>query len=225
MKNSKKVDMFLGIILFIYSAIVWIVPWEKNGCLVLAYIFTVVAFLFQRVVWKITWDNSETSMSKFYGISIFRIGILYLTVQIGLSFVVILFSKIIPNWISILLYIIVLGLFLIGLIGGTQIKEQIDRMETEQKKDTKFIKKMRVESEYLYQRYSSQEKLKMISDKVKYSDPVSMDELVNEEKELALLLLQMEQLLQKNEIERFELVADDFLTKLERRNNLCKMYK
>ena len=105
MKNSKKVDMFLGIILFIYSAIVWIVPWEKNGCLVLAYIFTVVAFLFQRVVWKITWDNSETSMSKFYGISIFRIGILYLTVQIGLSFVVILFSKIIPNWISILLYI------------------------------------------------------------------------------------------------------------------------
>ena len=225
MKNSKKVDMFLGIILFIYSAIVWIVPWEKNGCLVLAYIFTVVAFLFQRVVWKITWDNSETSMSKFYGISIFRIGILYLTVQIGLSFVVILFSKIIPNWISILLYIIVLGLFLIGLIGGTQIKEQIDRMETEQKKDTKFIKKMRVESECLYQRYSSQEKLKMISDKVKYSDPVSMDELVNEEKELALLLLQMEQLLQKNEIERFELVADDFLTKLERRNNLCKMYK
>lgn len=118
-----------------------------------------------------------------------------------------------------------LGLFLIGLIGGTQIKEQIDRMETEQKKDTKFIKKMRVESECLYQRYSSQEKLKMISDKVKYSDPVSMDELVNEEKELALLLLQMEQLLQKNEIERFELVADDFLTKLERRNNLCKMYK
>ena len=116
-------------------------------------------------------------------------------------------------------------LFLIGLIAATQIKEQIDRMETEQKKDTKLIKKMRVESDYLYQRYSSQEKLKLIADKIKYSDPVSMDELEDEEKELALLLTQMEQLLQNNEVERFESMVDEFLTKLERRNNLCKMYK
>ena len=118
-----------------------------------------------------------------------------------------------------------LGAFLIGLIASTQIKEQIDRMETEQKKDTKLIKKMRVESDYLYQRYSSQEKLKLIADKIKYSDPVSMDELEDEEKELALLLTQMEQLLQNNEVERFESMVDEFLTKLERRNNLCKMYK
>lgn len=71
MKNSKTMWIFLGIILAIYSSIVWIVPWEKNGCLVLSYIFTVVAFLFQGVVWKISWDNSETAMSKFYGIPIF----------------------------------------------------------------------------------------------------------------------------------------------------------
>ena len=225
MKNSKTMWIFLGIILAIYSSIVWIVPWEKNGCLVLSYIFTVVAFLFQGVVWKISWDNSETAMSKFYGIPIFRVGIIYLVVQICLSFVVVLLSKVIPYWIPILLYIIVLGAFLIGLIAATQIKEQIDRMETEQKKDTKLIKKMRVESDYLYQRYSSQEKLKLIADKIKYSDPVSMDELEDEEKELALLLTQMEQLLQNNEVERFESMADEFLTKLERRNNLCKMYK
>lgn len=115
--------------------------------------------------------------------------------------------------------------FPIQLFIDTQIKEQIDRMETEQKKDTKLIKKMRVESDYLYQRYSSQEKLKLIADKIKYSDPVSMDELEDEEKELALLLTQMEQLLQNNEVERFESMVDEFLTKLERRNNLCKMYK
>lgn len=81
---------------------------------------------------------------------------------------------------------------------------------------------MRVESDYLYQRYSSQEKLKLIADKIKYSDPVSMDELEDEEKELALLLTQMEQLLQNNEVERFESMVDEFLTKLERRNNLVK---
>ena len=42
---------------------------------------------------------------------------------------------------------------------------------------------------------------------------------------MALLLTQMEQLLQNNEVERFESMVDEFLTKLERRNNLCKMYK
>lgn len=47
----------------------------------------------------------------------------------------------IPYWIPILLYIIVLGAFLIGLIAATQIKEQIDRMETEQKRTQNLLRK------------------------------------------------------------------------------------
>ena len=224
-KNRNVMYLLLGISLAIYSAIVWIVPWEKNGLLVLSYCFTVVAFLFQGILWKMSWEQSESAMSKFYGISILRLGIIYLAVQIVLSFIIILASKVIPNWIPILLYIILLGMFLVGILATTKVKEQIDVLETRQKESTLSMKKLRIEAEYLSDTYTTQKKLETIAEKLRYSDPVSSDALMEEEKELVLLLEQVSQALQDENQELFDTLADEFLSKLEKRNRLCKMYK
>lgn len=224
-KNRNVMYLLLGISLAIYSAIVWIVPWEKNGLLVLSYCFTVVAFLFQVILWKMSWEQSESAMSKFYGISILRLGIIYLAVQIVLSFIIILVSKVIPNWIPILLYIILLGMFLVGIVATTKVKEQIDVLETRQKESTLSMKKLRIEAEYLSDTYTTQKKLETIAEKLRYSDPVSSDALMEEEKELVLLLEQVSQALQDENQKLFDALADEFLSKLEKRNRLCKMYK
>lgn len=225
MKNCKVMYLLLGILLAVYSAIVWIVPWEKNGLLVLSYCFTVVAFLVQGILWKVAWDKSETAMNKFYGIPILRLGIIYLAVQVILSFMIIFSSKVIPNWIPILLYIILLGLFMAGILATTKVKEQIDVLESSQKKTTHFMKKMRVEAEYLSDTYTTQKKMVTIAENLQYSDPVSSDALLGEEKELAMLLEQVGQSLQNDNQELFDRLADEFLSKLEKRNRLCKMYK
>ncbi|MDD5949048.1 MAG: hypothetical protein PUC39_04885 [Lachnospiraceae bacterium] len=172
-----------------------------------------------------SWEQSESAMSKFYGISILRLGIIYLAVQIVLSFIIILASKVIPNWIPILLYIILLGMFLVGILATTKVKEQIDVLETRQKESTLSMKKLRIEAEYLSDTYTTQKKLETIAEKLRYSDPVSSDALMEEEKELVLLLEQVSQALQDENQELFDTLADEFLSKLEKRNRLCKMYK
>lgn len=225
MKNRKTMFLLLGISLILYSAIVWIVPWQKNFLMILSYIFTVIAFAAQGVLWKYAWQNSDNAMSKFYGIPVIRIGVIYLIIQTIISVLVMLGSERIPTWIPTLVYIVLLGAFLIGTILSVKIKDQIDTLEVAQKKETHVIKKLRVEADYLSNTYRENEKLQTIKDDLKYSDPVSSDALREEEKELALLMEQMGQALKENEMGKFTQVADEFIVKLKKRNKLCKIYK
>lgn len=225
MKNRKVMYILLGIAFVVYSAIVWLIPWEKNTLLVLSYIFSLIAFTAQGILWKFAWEDSDTAMNKFYGIPILRLGIIYLMIQVIIGFIVMAASTVLPYWIAILIYILLLGAFAFAVIVATQIKEQIDTMEVNQKQETHFIKRLRVEASYLYDTYTGNEKLRQISEKLKYSDPVSAEELQEEEKELALLLEQIKQSLQEGKEEESASMADEFLAKLEKRNQLCKMYK
>ncbi len=223
-KNRKEVFAFVGIAFILYSAFVWLIPWEKNALLILSYLFSFVAFLAQAIVWKMAWENSDTAMSKFYGIPVMRLGLIYLITQVISSFIVMLFSEI-PSWIPVLWYIIVLCLFLMGIISSVKIKEQIDHMETEQKRTTSPIKELRAEAEYLYHAYPENKKLLQIKNKLMYSDPVSSDKLLEQEMTLKLLLKQIQQALEQNKQDETENLADHFLVELEKRNTFCKMNK
>lgn len=225
MKNRKVMYILLGIAFVVYSAIVWLIPWEKNTLIVLSYIFSLISFAAQGILWKFAWEDSDTAMNKFYGIPILRLGIIYLMLQVIIGFLVMAASTVLPYWIAILIYILLLGAFAFAVIVATQIKEQIDTMEVSQKQETHFIKRLRVEASYLYDTYMGNEKLRQISEKLKYSDPVSAEELQEEDKELALLLEQIKQSLQEGKEEESASMADAFLAKLEKRNRLCKIYK
>lgn len=226
-KNSTVYAVF-ALAVVLYSAIVWLIPWEKNGNLVLAYVSTLLVFGVLFAVWKLAWANSESAMSKFYGIPVIRVGLIYLGVQVGFSIVVMLFSKWIPGRGVLLLDLVFMCLFLLGIITAKEIKTQVDAMETRQQVQTIVIKKLRVEANYLSSAFlnpETEEYLHRIEEQLRYSDPVSSPQMEAEEKSLILLLDQIKEVLKANNLEQFKKLAEQFLAELGRRNDLCKIYK
>lgn len=227
-KKNSIVYVIFALAVVLYSAIVWLLPWEKTGNLILAYVGTLLVFVVLFFVWKFVWADSKSAMSKFYGIPVIRVGLIYLGVQIVFSFLVMLLSEFISGRVVVLIDILFMCLFLFGIITAKEIKSQIDNLETKQQVQTIAIKKLRVEAKYLsgaYQNPEIQKHLHQIEEQLKYSDPVSSPELETEEKSLMLLLEQIKEVLQKNDLKEFEKKADQFLTELGRRNDLCKIYK
>lgn len=199
-KKNSTVYVIFGLAVVLYSAIVWLLPWEKTGNLILAYVSTLLVFGVLFFVWKFVWADSKSAMSKFYGIPVIRVGLIYLGVQIVFSFLVMLLSKFISGRVVVLIDIILMCLFLFGIITAKEIRTQIDNMETRQQVQTIVIKKLRVEAKYLssaYQNPETQKYLHQIEEQLKYSDPVSSPELEAEEKSLVLLLEQIKEVLQK----------------------------
>lgn len=227
-KKNNAAYILFALAVVLYSAIVWLMPWEKTGNLILSYVSTLLVFGILLFVWKFAWADSKNAMSKFYGIPVIRVGLIYLGTQIGFSFVVMLLSKFIPVRVVILINIIFMCLFLFGIITAKEIKTQIDNMETRQQVQTILIERLRVEAKYLYNTFRNSETekhLHQIEEQLKYSDPVSSPELENEENALMLLLAQIKEVLQENNLDQFEKLANRFLTELSRRNDLCKIYK
>lgn len=227
-KKNSSVYAAFALAVVLYSAIVWLIPWEKNGNLVLVYVSTLLVFGIIFAVWKFAWADSENAMSKFYGIPFIRVGLIYLGVQVGFSFFVMLFSNWIPGWVVFLLDIVFMCLFLFGIITAKEIKTQIDAMEKRQQVQTIVIKRLRVEAEHLsgaFRNPETEEYLHRIEEQLKYSDPVSAPLLEEEEKSLMLLLEQIKEVLRADDLKQFEKLAEQFLAELGRRNELCKIYK
>lgn len=227
-KKNSTVYAAFALAVVLYSAIAWLIPWEKNSNFVLSYVSTLLVFGVLFAVWKFAWADSENAMSRFYGIPVIRVGLIYLGVQVGFSIFVMIFSRWIPSRVVVLLDIAFMCLFLFGIITAKEIKTQIDAMETRQQVQTVVIKRLRVEAGYLSSAFlnpETEEYLNRIEEQLKYSDPVSAPQLEMEEKSLMLLLEQIKEVLEINDLKQLEKLAEQFLAELERRNELCKIYK
>lgn len=226
-RNSTVYAAF-ALAIALYSAVVWLMPWEKTGNLILSYVSTLLAFGVLFFVWKFAWADSKNAMSKFYGLPVIRVGLIYLIVQIVFSVGIMVLPGLIPGRIVLLINIGFMCLFLIGIITTKEIKTQIDSMETGQQVQTVVVKKLRAEARQLsraFQNPATEKYLHQIEERLEYSDPVSTPELENEEKSLILMLEQIKEALQKSDLERFEKLSNQFLTELDKRNDLCKIYK
>lgn len=226
-RNSTVYAAF-ALVIVLYSAIVWLMPWEKTGNLILSYGSTLLAFGVLFFVWKFAWADSKNAMSKFYGLPVIRVGLIYLVVQIVFSVGVMLLPELLPGRIVMLINIGFMCLFLLGIITTKEIKTQIDNMETRQQDQTAVVKRLRAEARQLsreFQNSTAEKYLHQIEKQLEYSDPVSPPELENEEKSLMLLLKQIKEALQKNDMERFEKLSNQFLIELGKRNDLCKICK
>lgn len=220
--------MALGILLGMYSCMVFLIPFPKNTIFAVSYVFAIVAVAIQILVWKVAWLDSETVQSKFYGVPILRVGIIYLFGQFILSTIFMIVSEWIPSWVPVLIYILALGVMLLGCIAADVAKEQVDKIDEQIKKQTFVIKRMRVEAEYLHTTFSTTsmaETLRKVREALRYSDPVSSEKLNQKEDELQLLLQKLRAELQEEKTENAEKTAQEFLAVLEERNNLCKLCK
>ncbi len=230
MKKNKNTTVFivLGIVAVLYCCVVFLIPWERNTIFILSVCFSLLAISTQVLFWKIGWKDSENAQSRFYGLPVLRIGAIYLVLQLVLSFIFMLLSSRIQEWIPALIYLLLAGAASLGWIVTKDIKELMNIQDDKQKSNTKQIKILRSKANYLSNLFSGRgldNELREIRELLSYSDPVSSAELQTEEEYLDRLLEDLKEALQRSDEELARKISDTFLVQLKQRNELCKMYK
>lgn len=128
MKNKNLGYAVLGILFALLSVIAFAIPTAKTGTFWIAYVFTIVALAAQIAIWKVAFGKENTLKSKFFGVPIVHIGIVYLVVQI-IAFVVFAAIPILPTWSVIVACAIILGVSAVCMISGEAGRNEIERMD------------------------------------------------------------------------------------------------
>lgn len=201
-KNIKRAYTALGIAFIIFNIIAFVVPTVKTKTFWIAYAFTIVAFALQVAVWNTAFKADDALKSKYLGIPIVYVGILYLVLQI-IAFAVFFAFPVIPSWIAVIACVLILGLSAICLIGTDAARNEIKRVEEKVTQKVFYIRQLQTDVEMLAEQEQNPETkaaLTELAEKIRYSDPMSSEELAEIEEKINNTLIELKSAADKTAI-------------------------
>lgn len=227
-KDVKRMTLALGILLILYMALMFLVPFEKGGNFAIVVAFTVLSFVVAG--WSIytAFIRKPDAKSRFYGFSIAKLGVIYCVIQIIASIVLAVIGQKLLWWFDFLVCLFLLGITLIGLISVEAVVEEIKIQEVKVHKDVATMRELQSRIRLLAaqsERLKANIDVKKLAEEIKYSDPVSNE--VTKELEMQLMnnLEEMKKAILVSDEDQVEKLCKTSLILLEERNKLCKMNK
>ena len=133
-----------------------------------------------------------------------------------------------PNWVGIIVCMIILAFCAVSVIkagAAAEVVEQIDKKTAEK---TSFIKSMTVKCENITALSKSNDikkECKKVCEAVRYSDPVSADELAETEAEIERKLDEFKNAVEDDNADKVKALAGDIVALVGDRNRMCKGMK
>lgn len=179
MKNSMRGYLILGILFVVVSVVAFALPTEKATAFWIAYAFTAVAFVAQIPIWKANLGRDDTLKSKFLGLPVLHISIVYLLVQLAVL-VVFLFVPTLPTWSAVVVCVVIAGAAAVCMIAADAGRSEIERVEAKVQGKAFYIKSLQADVELLADREADPEvkiALTQLEEKIRFSDPMSHSQL------------------------------------------------
>lgn len=230
-KNTIKNLTIFAVVLVLYNVISFAIPFKHTPTFWGAYIFGMVSVILQIGIVLLAANGAETLRKKVYAFPVFRMGIIYLAVQLGVSLVFSVAANFIenfPGWIIYVISVIVLGVFIILVLLTDTAKDEIIKLEEEEERQTVQVKTFRINIDSIMRRVDDKELLKLLeklSDTAKYSDPVSCEELYAIESEITDKIGELGSLVRAGETDAAKILTEQIIDLFEDRNAQCKVYK
>ena len=224
-RNQIREWLVIAIAFVVFSVIAFAAPFVRNTVFWLSYAFTAVAILAQVVVFQKAFHEGESVTSKFFGFPIARIGVIWVAAQTVLALVLMALAAHIAAWIAAVLYVVIMGAALVGLIGADAAREQVERVETAQKADVQLMRRLQAQAKAMAAGCGDaavKKQLQELSDELRFSDPVSKASLMEIEEQLEAELESLQNALGgENYAEAGKVIAKARRT-LAKRNMLCR---
>ena len=230
-KSTIKNLTIFAVVLVIYNVVSFAIPFKHTPTFWGAYAFGMIAILLQLGIVLLAANGAETLRKKVYAFPVFRMGIIYLAVQLGVSLVFTVAANFIenfPGWIIYVISVIVLGIFIILVLLTDTAKEEIIKLEEEEERQTVQVKTFRINIDSIMRRADDKELLKLLeklSDTARYSDPVSCEELYAIENEITEKIGELGSLVRAGETDDAKALTEQIIDLFEDRNAQCKVYK
>ena len=217
-----------GAVAVVYNVIAFALPFSKTAVFFLSWIFTMAALAAQIYLIRTAFFKGEGIKSKLYGFPIARVGIIYLVVQVVLGLVFMALGTMVPLWLPLVLYVILMGAAIIGLITTEGAREEVERQERKLVKDVSRMRKFQAHTKMLAregQIPEAKEPLRELAEAFRYSDPVSSEVLREIEDTLADDLAHIQDAVALLEKEKALELCRKTRRDLEERNQLCRLGK
>ena len=231
MKNNKgmTVAIIYGIVLVLFNVLFWCIPFPKNGTSIILYIFSLVSIIGGCGITMYAFSKGTELRSKVYGFPVFRMGYIYMIVQLLFSVAVCVVNAFIavPAWIAVVVSVLILGLSAIGIIATDATRNIITEQENKWAAQTAKNAELRLNIDSIAERCPDGElkkKLSSLAEEFRFSDPVSSDALTEIEKKLGEEVAALKALVTANPEEAIK-KADEVHYLLADRNRLCKASK
>lgn len=220
-RNMKLGYVILLIAFVIFSVVAFALPTAKTTSFWVAYIFTCIAFVAQFFIWNIGFKDNTPLRSKFLGIPVIRVGYIYLVFQL-IALAVLVAYPVLPVWATIIINVLIVGISAICMITAEIGRDIVSNVEKKIQSKVSYIREIQADIEIVAERESDssvKQKILKLAEEVRYSDPISSDELSELEKRISDKVKEL-----YSADDKLAIVDEIELLLLER-NKKCKIYK
>ena len=226
-KNRLRFYIVLIILFVVLSVIAFVMPFQKTVTFWLSYFFAVIAIAFQIYVYPKAFEGPSVK-SKFYGFPLARVSTIYLIAQLVLSLIFMIAGKWIPAWISIILFVLLLGAAVIGFIAAEGVRDEVERQDVVHKANVSTMRALQSKAVFVASQCEDAETKKVLdtfSEALRFSDPVSRDALADIEENLTGLVEELGNAVLDKDFEAARSLCAKASTLLADRNRMCKLNK
>lgn len=227
-KNAIRWWVVLGVVLVVYNVLAFALPFPKTAVFAVSYLFTTIAILAQIYVIRTAFYRGEGVKSKFYGFPIAKLGVIYLAVQLIAGLVFMALGLIVPVWLPLALYVVLLGVAAAGFVAADAARDEVVRQEVKLEKDVSRMREFQAKGRALVALNKVPEAarpLEKLAEDLRFSDPVSSEALTEIEDQLAECLAQLQEAVSAQKTEQILSVCQEAERILAERNQLCKLSK
>lgn len=206
----------------------FIIPFEKNTTFWSAFLFGMISILAQLYFFKSAFEGSSSAKSRVYGYPIARIGVLYSSAQLIISFAQMGLSTYLPFWAGFTLDIVILILALIGCLGTETARSAVASLDATEAQQTTKMAHIVLITESLAAANKDlglKHELTELVDKARFSDPVSSSNTADIEDEIEKTLNELKRMLDAGETKRTHKLREQSLSEIENRNRICRAHK
>ena len=227
-KNTIRGWILIAVLFAAFTAIAFVIPFEKTTVFWVAYCCGVIAILFQIYIFWTSFSGKGDARSRFYGFPIARLGIYYLVAQLIVSIIEIALAKFIPLWVVVLVNILLFVLAVVGCITAETMRDEIVRQDSQIKKRVANIRELQSLSSSIANQCNDEElrkKLKKLADEFRYSDPVTSDKTAEMEVDMAAQRKDIQQAVVDGDFVAAKSLCGKALDCLRERNRICSINK
>lgn len=171
--------------------------------------------------------KSETKKKLFLNIPIITQSYIALILSVVAGSVLMLIPDCL-SWIAVIVCAAIFGFSAISVINAKAAAEIVDAKETATANKTLFIKSITADAESLISKAGTQDikaELKKVYEALRYSDPVSRDELKPVENQIAVKFTDIVNAVKESDYTVIKTLCDEFIVLVDERNAKCKALK
>lgn len=228
-----KKDMIRGIVsltvlLALFFVLVAVIPFARVAEVTIGIGFALAAFAVASAAVYIAFIKNPNARSRFYGFPIARLGLVYLAVQVVLSFICMAVGAYIPWWISVAVFSVLLAAAVLGLISAEAVVEEIRTLDGKLEKNVARMRQLQSKVNRMADQCDDPdgaEAVRCFAEEMRYSDPVSSEALAGIEEKLADAVEELQSVIADGDSAAIKGLCRKATALLAERNRLCKLNK